>query len=370
MSDISLKPSVSEKRQLAAIYFNVGHSAGFSTVDRLWRAVGKKIPKAVVRQWLSGQDVFTLHRPRRVRFERNHYIVSNRFDQLEADLLDLRSLSQYNDGVNYILAVIDCFSRFVWLRGIKEKTGVAITDAFESIFNEMGHTVITVRTDAGKEFTNNTFQAYLAKKDINYIRTYDPAIKCAIIERFIRTIKGRLWSYFTHKSTYRYTDVLTKLASAYNNTYHRIIRRAPATVDDDNILEVYHNIHAQFTSNRRRRPTLRIGDVVKISVEKGDFEKSYLRNWSEEEFKIKTVIPRKPRSVYRLQDLHGEEIRGLFYALELQRIDHDPHKRYKIDRIIDRRTRNRVKEVLVSWIGHTAKDNTWIRASEVKNLQQ
>ena len=353
---------------LSKVYFDPAHPAGFSTVDKLWTSVGKKIPKDDVRLWLRSVDVFTLHRPLRRRIPRNHYIVSNRFELFEADLMDLQTIARDNDAHRYILVVIDCFSRYVWARALLRKTGREITDAFVDIFEEIGNKTLTLRTDAGTEFTNSVFQAYLAKNDITYIRTYDPTTKASIVERVIRTLKGRLWKYFTHKNTHRYINVLPSVINAYNHSVHRSLKMSPHMVTDDNIKTVYHNIHEAFKNEKTNvRRHLVPGDHVRISVEKGNFEKSYLVNWSEEIFLVTHVIKRLPRVVYRLQDMDKEEIRGLFYAEELQLVKYDPYKTYAINKILDTRGRGRGKEVLVSWKGFPLKKfNSWILASEIK----
>jgi hypothetical protein len=317
---------------------------------------------------LRRQGVYTSHRQRRARFQRNHYIVSNRSDLLEADLIDVRSLSSLNDGYNYILTLIDCFSRYLWTAKLYTKTGREITDAFQSIFTGMGNKILSLRTDRGLEFTNTTFQTYLAKEDITCIRTNDPSIKASVVERLNRTLKSKIWKYFTHNNTNRYIDVLDDMTHAYNNTFHRSIKMCPAQVSDNNIKTVYRNINDQYRSERSTKPKLKVNDHVTILIEKGVFEKSYLVNWSDEEFLIHSVIPRRPRPLYRIRDLEGEVIQGLFYEHELQLIEHDPNKSYKISQIHDRRTRRGVREVLVNWRGHHKKHNSWIKATEVTQL--
>jgi Integrase core domain len=323
-----------------------------------------------VRQWLMSNDVFTLHRPSRKRIPRNHYTVSNRFEQLEADLIELRSLSAHNDGCNYILVVIDCFSRFLWTKPLLNKTGKEIKAAFEQIFDQLGHKVLSIRTDAGKEFINNTVQSYLKEKDVQYIRTYDPSIKASIVERVNLTLKTKLWKYFSHENTQRYIEVLPKITAAYNHGYHRSLKMAPIEVTDDNIKTVYHNIHSQFASEKSKtKKIIKVGDFVRIVTEKTVFSKSYLENWSHEIFIVSRVIKHKPRIVYRLSDLQNEEILGQFYSEDLQIVTHDPYKMHYIDEILASRGRGVNKEVLVRWKGHIhKKHNTWIRASEIKHL--
>ena len=88
-----------------------------------------------------------------------------------------------------------------------------------------------------------------------------------------------------------------------------------------------------YGSLRNRKPTkfkFKVGDQVRISKEKGKFEKGYLPNFTQEIFKINECIPRDP-PVYRIIDQNGEEIEGIFYTQELVKAEEDAPrpKRYR-----------------------------------------
>lgn len=93
-----------DANKLSKIYYDPKHSAGFSNVNKLWIATGKKIPKKSITQWLIGQDTYTRNKPRRIHFPRNCYLVTNIDETWESDLLifpDQYSID--NDGVKYVL---------------------------------------------------------------------------------------------------------------------------------------------------------------------------------------------------------------------------------------------------------------------------
>lgn len=122
---------------LERIYFNPAHEASFGGVEKLYLASKSKgITRQQVVDWLKGKETYTLHKRVSRKFKRNKVMVSNIGEQYQADLNDMRSLSQYNDGYNYILTVIDCFSRKAWGVAMKTKSGLEMVKAFKTVFKE------------------------------------------------------------------------------------------------------------------------------------------------------------------------------------------------------------------------------------------
>lgn len=106
---------------LESVYYDTANPAGFSSVDKLKNVVSGKHSHNEVIQWLQAQEAYTLHKSVRKHFKRKKYIVSNIDDLWQADLNDMRSLSKYNDGINYLLIVIDVFSKYAWIKLVKTK---------------------------------------------------------------------------------------------------------------------------------------------------------------------------------------------------------------------------------------------------------
>ena len=146
----------------------------------------------------------------------------------ETDLAFVQDVAKENGGVNYLLVVIDVLSKYVWVRLMKNKTACSVLEVFDSIVSE-GRKPEKLRTDKGTEFLNGSFQQYLKKKNIQfYMANNEP--KASVVERVNRTLKSKLYHYFTAVNSLRYIDVLQEMVDSYNNTYHRSIGRAPATV--------------------------------------------------------------------------------------------------------------------------------------------
>ena len=112
----------------------------------------------------------------------------------------------------------DIYSQYAWRVPLKEKTGTSITTALETLFRDRKS--ITLQWDKGIEFVNSTVQEHLKRQGVNIHRSHNLDIKGAIIERFNRTLKKKMYKYFTKNNTYRYLDVINKLLASYNNSVH------------------------------------------------------------------------------------------------------------------------------------------------------
>ena len=160
---------------------------------------------------------------------------------------------------------------------------------------------------------NKSVQALLQHYGIHHFSTHNAETKASVVERFNRTLKTRIWRYFTKHQTWRYIDVLQDLVRSYNNTPHRSIGMAPSHVNAKNQEKVWQRLYGH---DGKGVPKLCVSDRMRVSKYKGTFEKGYETNWSEEIFTIHEVHPSDP-PVYRLRDDLGEVLDGTFYELEL-----------------------------------------------------
>lgn len=355
---------------LNEIYYDVSHPAGYSSVNKLVSAMKGKMNEKHVKQWLQSQETYTLHKPVHRKFPRNKYILSNFNELWQADLSDMRTYSEYNDGFKYILCVIDVFSKYAYARPLKKKNSETIKTCFESIFAEAKATPRHIQSDKGTEFVSKDVKEYFKGKNINYYTTNNPDIKASIVERFQRTLKMKMWRYFTHKNTYRYVNILQDLLNSYNHSYHSSIKMCPCDVNSSNIMTVWCNLYdrPKNRNNIMESPKFGIGDHVRITKYKHIFQKGYETNWSDELFVISSIINRKPWLVYTLKDLQNEPIVGTFYGKELQKVSYDPTIAHKIDKILRTRYSGNRKELLVKWKGYPDKFNSWIHASEFETI--
>lgn len=354
------------RKLLSTIYYNPSHSGSYGSVDSLWEATDRKVSKKLVREWLQSQDAYTLHKPARKRFPRNKYFVTNIDDLWQADLADMSSLKKENNNYKYLLTVIDVFSRHAWVEPLLVKTGLQVSDAFKRIFMRSKRTPYRLQTDKGKEFTNKTFQAFLKKQNIGYYYTNNPDIKASLVERFNRTLKGRMWKYFTHHGSYKYINRLQDMVHAYNHSEHSSLGMPPASVNENNVLDVWKRLYSG-KEQLSQKQLFNIGDNVRISREKKQFEKGYVQNWSDEIFHVVRVLKRSV-PVYVIADLNNEEISGTFYGYELQHVQVNVNTAFRVHKILETRGRGRTREVFVKWRGYPESFNSWIPAANIVKL--
>ena len=141
-----------------------------------------------------------LHKPRRKKFKKRYVFVKKANDIWAADLIDLRSHSRINEGMKYVLMVIDCFSKFGYGIPLRTKTGSEVTEAFKLLFKKETPRFLWV--DNGTEFYNSELKELLKKLGIKMYSTNN-AEKVSIVERWNRTIKTQLWKYFSANGTYK-----------------------------------------------------------------------------------------------------------------------------------------------------------------------
>ena len=225
----------------------------------------------------------------------------------------------HNDGYRFLLTVIDVLSKYAWVVPLKDKTGKSLVDALDVVFKKDGRVPERLQTDAGKEFLNKEFQRFLTSKNVLHFVTYNET-KAQIVERFNRTLKNRMWRYFTFQNGRRYVEVLPSLVEGYNKAYHPSIGTAPERVTRINAQDIWHRFYGKDFVKRstRVRFKFKVGDKVRISKKKGTFEKGYLPNWTEEVFSIALRLRRIP-PVYRLREYDGTMLDGTFNEHELQR---------------------------------------------------
>ena len=236
--------------------------------------------------------------------------------------------------------------------------------AFKKIL-ESGRKPEKVQTDQGTEFFNKHFKALMKKEEIHLYNTYNET-KASVVERVIRTLKTRMWRYFTAKKTMRYIDILSELVDSYNRSKHRSIQKKPINVTQKNERVVWHTLYGEREKEKPVKYKFEVGDQVRISKMKRRFEKGYLPNFSKEIFTVSQQIPRHP-PVYKLKDYDQEELSGTFYNEELQKVIKEDDV-YEVEKVLKTRGKGKNKEVFVKWLGYPAKFNSWIPASEVKDI--
>ncbi len=357
---------------LGRIYYDPRSAGSFGGVSRLAGAARARGVRGAstdkVARYLADEHAYSLHRPARRTYPRNRTYVSGIDAQWQADLADMQTLAKDNDGMRYILTVIDVFSKFAWAIPIKDKGAKTMVAAFEELFERRagGRVPRRIQTDKGTEFLCAPVQRLLRARGVHHFVSQSDK-KAAVVERFNRTIKTRLWTYFTARRTKRYVDVLQDFVDSYNSSVHRSIRMAPRDVRKKHETEIWRRLYGDGGSVKvgATKPSVKAGELVRISRWKGNFEKGYLPNWSKETFHVGKVL-RHPRTMYEVRDKEGEEVKGNFYAPEVQRVKIGE---YVIERVLRRRRNptDGTRECLVKWEGWPDAYNSWVPEADIRD---
>ena len=169
--------------------------------------------------------------------------------------------------------------------------------------------------------------------------------KSVVAERFIRTIKNKIYKYMTSISKNVYIDKIDDIVHKYNNKKHRTIKMKPIDVKDNTYIDFGKEVN-------NNDPKFKVADHVRISKYKNIFAKSYTPNCSKKVIVIKKISNTVPWT-YVIYDLNDEEITGTFYEEEIQKID---QQEFRIEKVIKKKG----DKLYVKWKGYDHSFNSWV----------
>jgi len=226
------------------------------------------------------------------RYSRRHITVKGLRDIFSADLVDMTSHAKENRDYKYLLTVICNFSKYAFIRPLKNKTAAEVTAAMQSIFESPEKQFLKppklLHVDRGGEFYSAAFHKMLNRFKVKMFSVHSN-LKGATIERFNRSFKNLMYREFSARGTYNWVDMLDELIKQYNASYHRTIKMSPGKVTprDESKLKAIHN--SNHTAVQRGKVKFRVGGTVRISGIKSVFTKGFYPNWSTELFKVTEV---------------------------------------------------------------------------------
>jgi hypothetical protein len=303
-----------------------------------------------------------LHKPALKNYPRRKVTLKGLDDLYQADLVEMKQYSKYNDDFKYILTMINCLSKFAFAIPLKNKTASEVANAIAPIFAK--HKIKNLQTDQGSEFFNKNIKLLTKKYNINHYHTFTE-LKASIVERLNRTIKSKMYKLFTARGSYEWLSILPKIVKEYNNTKHKSTRMKPKDVRKKHVKIILGRIFKDKPSKKKRpgrksdrKPKFAVGDKVRISKMKKIFAKGYIPNWTNETFEIYAVKPTRPVT-YILQDQKGEILKGGFYEQELNKSKTGDV--YFVEKILQRKG-NKLK---VRWAGFDSSHDSWVSESDI-----
>ena len=238
------------RRGLASMVYNFFDSEVASPDKKSVGSGAKLIPQ-------NEQLADELHKSIIRKFKKRKVYSAFKDNIWGADLADMQLLSKYNKGIRFLLCVIDIFSKYAWVVPLKDKKGISIAKAFQIILKQSNRKQNKIWVDKGSEFYNACFKKCLRDSNIVMYSTHNEG-KSVVAERFIRTLKSKMYKYMTSISKNVYIDKLDDIVDEYNNTYHTTIKMKPADVKDNTYINADKEIN-------NKDPKFKVGDHVRIS---------------------------------------------------------------------------------------------------------
>ena len=264
----------------------------------------------------------TLHKPKRLNFKRQQVEVGGINSEWQIDLIEIQSISGSNFGNRYIFVCIDVFSKKAYALAIKNKEAKTCLEAFKKILKDSRCKPKCIYLDNGREFLGE-FKRFCEEKRILILPTKSK-LKACIAERFIRTLKSKMWRLFTFHSEEKrkfpknITKYLKALLDSYNNSYHRTIKTTPNSVNRRNEQKIRKLMYDKKDILIKFK--FKVGDYVRRAIEKELFTKGYIPGWEKAVYIIAHLYPTIPPT-FTIKDLENSEYSHKFYAEELQLIN-------------------------------------------------
>ena len=285
-------------------YYDPSSPGGVSTVKNLLREIkkhDKNITTDKVLNWLLQQRVYSLYKPKvKKNFVRRQINRMYPNESWSADLVDLSALSVFNNGVNFLLSVVDFFSLYAFVRPMKQKTKKNMLEAFDSIFDEAQSTCVNLHTDDGLEFVS--LKEMYEENEINRYST-TTIKKAAICERFQKELETKIFKYMTANNTKKYIDILPKIVYAYNHTPSRaLFGRTPVEAYKDKkvikfIQKNYDEKRSKFNEKwQKKKPKFTKNQKVRVALKYRLFHRGYEPNFEDEIRTVEKVLDTYPKT--------------------------------------------------------------------------
>ena len=168
----------------------------------------------------------------------------------------MQLIRKFNKGIRFLLCVIDIYSKYTWVVPFKDKKGATVINAFQNVLDKSDCKPSRISVDRGSGFYNNSFKKWLKDNNIETYSTHNEG-KSVVAERFVRTLKNKIYNHMTAVSKNVYIVKLDDIVNEYNNAFHRTINMKPVDVKDDAYIDSSKEVND-------KDPKFKIGDQVKI----------------------------------------------------------------------------------------------------------
>ena len=360
---------------LQNIYENPLNEGSFSSIYKLYKS-GKKLNKYItlkdVKNFLATQDSYTLHKPTKKHFLTQNVLAPKPLVIISMDLIDVKNISNFNKGFNYLVLFVDVFSKYLTIIPIKNKNKESILFSLKTFFEkDENNRYSRIYSDLEGGLYSKLVLDYLKKNKKRVYSNSSKERKNSLSEIYIRTFKKKLYRYMTHYNTHTYIDALHDIVTSINRSSNRSLKNANLTPEKLHKIKDSLILQRQFKKMfirkepKKKVQLFKIGDIVRIprtEYTQSVFFKKYNILNTEEIFKIINIKKDRFPFLYILEDLGKEKIQGSFYAEELTK---SSLKTFYPIKILKSRIQNHKKQFYVTWLGFPSSFNSWIGEGDV-----
>ena len=300
----------------SGIYF-----AGISKIYDHLKTRGIPCSKENIKQILASFSTYSKFKEHHLPRNNNVFYIYKLHWQWQLDICYFSDLDVFNDGIKYLLVVIECFSRKIFITAMKDKRTATTVEKFDSIYRYVGDKPVSLYVDRGSEFFSEMFKTYCRNKGINIIYSTS-STKAAIVERAQRTLQSIIYKYMNYNSTKRYINRLDEFAKAFNSKVNRTIGISPYDAykpENHDYVMKRHELKYKNILSKTRRPSYHVNDKVRILrlTQSSMKIRSYQPGFTNEIFRIVKIDKRLPLPRYYLRDSNNEPVIGSFLDHEL-----------------------------------------------------
>jgi hypothetical protein len=364
-----------DKEQVAylkQIYYDPENQGAYGGIDRLYKYVqdeGKyKLSKQQITNWLQGEENYSFFASKKKA--KNFYPIVSPYANYQIDV-DTGYLRTNGRRSLFILAV-DVFSRKIAARSVLNLKAQTVKNALTEILSEYG-SIEKIRTDLGTELNNQLVSQLLKEKGINHILAFPP-LKASQAERHIREVKKQLYKIVHKTGKKDWHKHLQSVVKAHNKRkLPALHNHTPNEVNNDNTLQQKLWFEFKRAWLKRAPPPkpfkYKVGDAVRYKLSVGLLGKDFEQKNSTAVYFITQRLSPNNIARYKLKTYDNKVLEGTFTENQLQQVHIDSETKYRIKDIVQRRTKNGIKQARVRWEGYTSNDDTWMDESEIDTIQ-
>lgn len=310
------KKLILSDKAVERLYSNLHNQTALGSIAQFAKTFKEPLDLVELEKSLSKIPAYSRHRRVRKRYLRPSLIVREPRQYYCADLAQVDLYKNSNNNYRYLLIMQDCFSKLLAVVATKTKTGKEVSKAIETGFKKLGGASQHLIVDAGTEFLASESKQIYKKYGVNLIvsRTQAKSWQCEIT---IRYLKEKIHKYMSLRNTKRYIDILHLIVRQMNEKVHSSHGFPPISINKHNSGEAFSRMYRKLITNPRPPPKFKPGNIVRLSAKRVVFSKGYRAGFSEELFRIKSIIPSFPVYSYKLEDLDNVPVQSSFVSPEL-----------------------------------------------------